>query len=482
MTSTTPVVIVVGLGPAGAELLTAETLTLLGSGTPVWLRTARHPAADGLSAAGSFDSIYESMDSFDEVYREIVERLVAEAQQVGQVVYAVPGSPTVAERTVELLRDDSRVEIDIRPALSFTDLCWVALGIDPMAEAVTIVDAHRILADAAGRLGPLLVTQVHSAEVLDDVILALDDIAPETVTILKGVGTADAVVEEVAWSKLARSLDPDHLTSLWIPRLAEPVAAAFMKLDELVRRLRVECPWDAEQTHASLRRYLLEETYEVLEAIDAVVADEDDGYLALEEELGDLLFQVFFHARLAAEQGRFVVADVADGIHEKLVARHPHVFANADPDATVAGWELAKQAEKGRDSMMDGLPVALPALLHALMTQKRAAATGFSGPDLAWALADVREELDEVTEDPSEHEVGDLLYAAVQVARMTNVDPENALRHASTRFADRFRIVESRAIVDGVELGNLGQRELGNRWEQAKAALATDVSVSHTDD
>ena len=471
MNSTTPIVTVVGLGPAGAELLTAETLALLESGTPVWLRTSRHPAAENLPATGSFDVIYEAEDSFDEVYGAIVERLVDEAQRHHHVVYAVPGSPTVAERTVELLRDDPRVTVDIRPALSFTDLCWVALGIDPMAEAVTIVDAHRLRTDAAGRLGPLLVTQVHSADVLDDVILALDDVAPETVTILKGVGTRDAVINEVEWSDLARSLEPDHLTSLWIPQLAEPVAAAFVRLDELVRRLRVECPWDAEQTHATLRRYLLEETYEVIEAIDAVAADSEDGYLALEEELGDLLFQVFFHARLAAEQGRFSVADVADAIHDKLVDRHPHVFGDADAAATVARWELAKQVEKGRDSVMDGLPVALPALLHALKTQNRAAATGFSGPDLAWALDDVREELDEVTEDPSEHEVGDLLYAAVQVARMTNVDPEHALRQASTRFADRFRLVEARAAADGVDLRDLGANELGDRWEDAKVAL-----------
>lgn len=471
MNSTTPVVTIVGLGPAGSELLTTETLTLLESGAPVWLRTARHPAAADISATGSFDDIYEAEDSFGEVYETIVNRLVDQAQRHQHVVYAVPGSPTVAERTVELLRADSRIRVDIRPALSFTDLCWVALGIDPMAEAVTIVDAHRLLIDAAGRLGPLLVTQVHSADILDDVILALDDIAPETVTILKAVGTPDAVVDEVCWTELAHSLEPDHLTSLWIPRLAEPVAAAFVRLDELVRRLRDECPWDAEQTHASLRQYLLEETYEVLEAIDGVVAEHDDGYLELEEELGDLLFQVFLHARLAAEQGRFVVADVADGIHDKLVARHPHVFGDADADATVAGWELAKQAEKGRDSVMDGLPIALPALLLALKTQKRAAATGFSGPDLAWALDDVREELREVTEDPSEHEVGDLLYAAVQVARMTDVDPEQALRLASTRFSDRFRIVESGALADGVELSDLSQDDLAKRWAGAKAAL-----------
>ncbi len=471
-----PVVTVVGLGPAGPELLTNEAAQLLSSDAPVWLRTARHPAAAGLSNAQSFDELYEALDTFDSVYQAIVERLVEGARLHGNVVYAVPGSPNVAERTVELLRADHRVELDVRPAMGFTDLCWNALGIDPMAEAVTIVDAHRIATDTAGRFGPMLITQVHSAEVLDDVILALDDVAPATVTILKGLGTSDEQVEVVAWGELASAVEPDHLTSLWLPRLAEPVAAAFVRFDELVRRLRAECPWDLKQTHESLRPYLLEETYEVLEALDAVTADPDgDAYVDLEEELGDLLFQIFFHSRLAAEQGRFTVADVAQGIHDKLHERHPHVFGDADAEETIANWEAAKQAEKSRESAMDGIPTTLPALMHALKTQKRAAAVGFTGPDLAWALSDVADELAEVTEDPSAHEAGDLLYAAVQVTRMLDVNPEIALREASDRFAARFRVVEVNAASDGVDLASESHQQLQQRWSQAKSQL-TDFS------
>ncbi len=463
---------IVGLGPAGPELITAETRDLLAGPAPVFVRTTRHPAAEGLRIAGSFDDAYETHGTFAQVYTAIAESLVSAANEHGHVVYAVPGSPVVAEHTVELLRNDTRVDVDVRPALSFADLAWVALGIDPMAAAVTIVDAHRFSADAAGRLGPLLVTQVHSADVLDDVLLAVDDVAPETVTILKGLGTAEAQVQEVDWADLAASLQPDHLTSLWIPKLAEPVAAAFVEFDELVRRLRDECPWDRAQTHASLRGYLLEEAYEVLEAIDGVTADPDEHYVDLEEELGDLLFQVFFHSRLAAEEGRFTVADVARGIHDKLHARHPHVFGDADAAETVANWELAKKVEKQRDSVLDGIPSALPALVHALKNQKRAASTGFSGPDLNWALDDVAEELAEVTEDPSEHEIGDLLFAAVQVARMQGVDPEAALRGATGRFAERFRIVEATAEARGVALDTADQRTLTELWEEAKRALS----------
>jgi tetrapyrrole methylase family protein/MazG family protein len=474
---------VVGLGPAGPELITAETAALLEGGAPVWLRTSRHPAAVGLAAAGSFDELYESLGSFEEVYSSIVDRLFTEAAEHGHVVYAVPGSPNVAEHTVELLRaavgpdgEHGSVTVDVRPAMAFTDLCWTALGVDPMAEAVTIADAHRILTDSAGRLGPMLITQVHSSDVLDDVILALDDVAPETVTILKGLGTASEQVETVTWSELASSLEPDHLTSLWVPQLAKPVAAAFVRFDELVRRLRDECPWDSEQTHESLRPFLLEESYEVLEAIDAVTGGEPDAYVALEEELGDLLFQVFFHSRLAAEQGRFTVADVVDGVHHKLQQRHPHVFGDADPGESVANWEAAKQVEKGRESAVDGIATTLPALSYALKTQRRAAGVGFTGPDLAWALGDVADELAEVTEDPSENEVGDLLFAAVQVARMLKVDPELALRGAANRFTDRFRIVEASAADDGANLAEESLQQLQRRWALAKSQLQGSTS------
>ena len=140
-----------------------------------------------------------------------------------------------------------------------------------------------------------------------------------------------------------------------------------------MRRLRAECPWDREQTHQSLTRHLLEESYEVLDAIDLLGADEDEGYVALEEELGDLLFQVVFHATLGAEEGRFTLADVARGIHDKLVLRHPHVFAEVEVDGAdevVTNWEAIKKAEKGRESVFDGIPTGLPALLYALKVQQ----------------------------------------------------------------------------------------------------------------
>ncbi len=460
---------VVGLGPAGSDLLTRQTADVLTSGAPVWLRTKRHPAAEGLDIAGSFDEVYESAHVFDDVYETIVERLVVLAEADRHLVYAVPGSPSVAERTVELLLEDNRIATSVLPAMSFLELCWTALAIDPMAEAVAVVDALKLIDDAAARRGPLLITQVHSAAVLDDVILTLDDAAPEGVVVLQGLGTPDERVVYTEWSELRDAVTPDHLTTLWISSLAEPIGAAFARFETLVETLRRECPWDAEQTHASLRPFLVEETYEVLEAIDAVESS-GDGYVELEEELGDLLFQVFIHSRLATEAGRFTMSDVARGIHDKLVTRHPHVFGDADARSTIDSWERAKQQAKGRESALDGIPAALPALMGAFKTQRRAASAGFGGPDLAWALADVDGELAELRADPSEEELGDLLFASVQVARMLDVDPEQALRGATGRFAWRFRHVESTARQDGTVLGEQTLEQLQQLWQHAKLA------------
>lgn len=221
---------VVGLGPAGSGLITVETDALLRAGYPVWLRTDRHPSAVDIAATGSFDEVYETGTSFDDVYAKIVERLVERAIADDVIVYAVPGSPLVAERTVELLLLDDRVETNVHAALSFVDLAWMALGIDPMAVAATIVDGHRFASDAKGRFGPLLVTQVHSTAILDDIVLALEPAPPRSVTLLQSLGTGDETVRELAWDELDASVAPDHLTTVWIPRLDVAVGAATGRL------------------------------------------------------------------------------------------------------------------------------------------------------------------------------------------------------------------------------------------------------------
>ncbi|MET0914141.1 MAG: MazG nucleotide pyrophosphohydrolase domain-containing protein, partial [Acidimicrobiales bacterium] len=342
-------IVVVGLGPAGPELLTAEALAAIERIPHRFLRTTRHPAAVAVPDATSFDGRYEAEATMDAVYRGIVADLAVAAAAHGEVLYAVPGSPSVAEHTVELLRDDERVEIVVLASVSFLDLAWDRLGVDPVAAGARFVDGHDFAAAASGSTGPLLVGQCDRASVLSDIKLSVEDPGDLTVTVLQRLGLPDERVTEVTWNDLDRVVEPDHLTSLWIPGLAAPVAAELQRFTEVVRRLRAECPWDRDQTHQSLTRHLIEESYEVLDAIELLSTDEDEGYAALEEELGDLLFQVVFHATLGAEEGRFTLADVARGIHDKLVRRHPHVFgdvAAADADAVVANWDAIKVEEK----------------------------------------------------------------------------------------------------------------------------------------
>jgi tetrapyrrole methylase family protein/MazG family protein len=240
----------------------------------------------------------------------------------------------------------------------------------------------------------------------------------------------DEAIFEVEWSELDRSFEPDHLTSVYIASLAAPVAGEVAAFAEVVTRLRAECPWDAEQTHRTLTRHLLEETYEVLDALEPVgdggpdVAPE--AYAHLEEELGDLLFQVVFHAELASEAGAFDLSDVARGIREKLVHRHPHVFADVEVDGAdevVANWEAIKKAEKGRSSIFDGIPVHLPALLYGLKVLKKAASLG-------------------VAPDPDDASIGGRLLALVDEARAADVDPETELRAVASRLRERAQAVE----------------------------------------
>ena len=429
-----PTVHVVGLGPAGPDLVTTGTLELVGRVPVRFLRTVRHPAASVLDGAPSFDHHYESAERIEDVYAAVVEDLVAAAVAHGEVLYAVPGSPVVAEHTVELLLADDRVHAQVHAALSFADLTWVRLGIDPVARGVRIVDAHRFEAEAAGERGPLLVCQCDSQFVLSDVKLAVEDPPAEPVVVLQRLGLPDEAVFTVAWEDLDREVRADHLTSLWVPELGAPVAGEVARLEALVRRLRAEDPWKAAQTHRSLQPYLVEESAEVLEALDRMDPADGTGAEELSEELGDLLYQVVLHAVLGAEAGWFDLAQVATGIHDKLVARHPHLFDPAQAGAPapsvedlVAGWEAAKQAEKARGSRYDGIPPGLPALAYAAKVARKAGADPAAPQD---------------RDQPDEDRVAAALLGLVDAAVAAGVDPEGALRRAVDRRVADLRAGE----------------------------------------
>lgn len=235
------------------------------------------------------------------------------------------------------------------------------------------------------------------------------------------------------------------------------------------------CPWDREQTHVSIRKNLIEEAYETAEAIDK--ADPE----LLKEELGDLLLQVVFHAQMEAEEGRFGFDDVADRICQKLILRHPHIFSSVhvdNADQVLENWDKIKKKEKGQSSAaqtLEAVPTVLPALMRAQKVQQRAARTGFDYENCGQALAELKSELDELQEAiasgsnaDTEEELGDLIFAAVNVARFTKLDGEEALTRSTEKFISRFREVERLAKEQGIDMTAASMDELNALWKQAK--------------
>lgn len=456
-----PVVRVVGLGPSSAQHVTARTTELLTSSPVVRLRTRIHPAADVFSAVASYDDYYDSADSFEVLYPKIVEDLVqlASASPNGEVVYAVPGSPVVAEHTVELLRLRNDVEVICEPAISVIDVACARLGKDPMALGLRIVDALGSVEPFRGP-GPLLILQTYAPEILASVA---DRLPRETVvTVLHHVGLHDEVIKELPAYELVSFDSADHLTSLWV----EGLRTAGESMDDLVdfmRRLRAECPWDQEQTHASLTRHLLEEAYETLDALEAFVRVESEGgdqataVAHVEEELGDLLFQIVFHAELGDEEGHFNFATIADGVRDKLTGRHPHVFGDvvvSGSDEVASRWEDLKKKEKGRESVTDGIAWQLPALtLYAKLLRKaQQIDLGSENADLSRTQAiNALQSLnfnssgasDSESTSDAERAWGDALSAIAMCAQWSGIDLEGVLRDRALQLKSDIQRHES---------------------------------------
>jgi len=478
-------VVIVGLGPGPRNTVTQATLEAIERIDVQFVRTKRHPTADLMPKATSFDSLYDTLPTFEDVYSAITEAVVAAALAHGEVLYAVPGSPLILESSVAQLRADTRVEVQVLPALSFLDLAWEALGIDPVNAGVRLIDGHRFALEAAGERGPLLVAQVHADWVLSDVKLSHESAnGNEPVVLLHHLGLPDQRVEHTTWQELDRVLPADHLTTLYIAQMAEPVSGELARLHQLARTLREQCPWDREQTHDSLIKHLIEETYEVVDAIEALDADDPATDEAFIEELGDLLYQVEFHATIAEQQGRFSMADVARSIHDKLVRRHPHVFgdvvANSANDV-VQTWDEVKRAEKksadgAASSTFTGVAKSGPSLQYATKIQKRAADVGFDWPNSDGAFEKIIEESAEIRQavalnsDPEtvRMELGDLLFSVVNLSRHLGHDAEQALRGASDKFRHRFEQVEQLALSRGIDLANAPLEQLDALWDEVK--------------
>jgi tetrapyrrole methylase family protein/MazG family protein len=471
---------VVGLGPGDPDLLTVQARRVLEAAPVIWCRTLQHPTLQVLPLPGqleSFDPLYETAERFEDVYEQIVDRLLAMAA-MGEVVYAVPGHPLVGEATVRRLRERAAaaaVDVHLVEGLSFIEPVCTALGVDPLAAGLQVVDALDPRLDPAL---PALVAQVYHRRVAAQLKLALLELYPphHYVQIVRNAGApGGAEVESLPLEEIDRRDGRfHHLACLYLPPLpVELNLRTFGGLRAITHRLRAPggCPWDREQTHASLRPFLLEETYEALAALD-------EGEPArLAEELGDLLLQVTLHAEIAEEGGEFTYGDMFEHITAKLLRRHPHVFGDAvirTAEEQWHAWQQIKRAERGEaTSILAGVPTALPALAYAQTVQERAMRAGFRWPHLADVLAKLTEEIEELrraaTREEREQEFGDVLFVLVNAAQHLGINAEDALRAASRKFVRRFTALETLARGRGLDLAALSAAELEALWREAKA-------------
>ncbi len=478
-----PGITLLGLGPGEPDQLTREAWDLLSNAQEVWLRTRQHPTVAALPPqlqVHSFDELYENEHSFDTVYAAITERVLELGQRAQGVIYGVPGHPFIAEATgPEIARRAREQGIPLRvvDGLSFLEPAFAALGLDPyprlmLFDAMTLGQAH--IPDFAPD-SPVLIAQIYSRLVAAEVKSTLTAIYPDEhpVRLVHQAGTRDQLVEDLALYEIDRSEHIGLLSVLYVPSLGEGMA--FEAFQEIVAHLRAPdgCPWDKEQTHQTLRNHLLEESYETIAAMDAGDVD------GMREEFGDLLLQIVLNAQIASEEGEFTANDVIRGIYDKIIRRHPHVFGDvkvAGVQGVLTNWEKLKEKERKHadqeKGLLDGVPLALPALSQAQEYQDRAARVGFDWPEIQGVLDKIGEEIQEVKEASNEaelnDELGDLLFALVNLARWKRVDAESALRGANQKFKRRFGNVERGAKSQDRNLSDLSLEEMEALWQQAK--------------
>lgn len=480
-------IVLLGLGPGDPAQLTREAWDWLQSISEVYVRTRRHPTLDGMPEKlniVSFDEVYETSERFEAVYETIINRVLELGQRPQGVTYAVPGHPFIAETTgPEIARRAAEMGIPVRviEGLSFLEPVCAALGIDPFPHTALVdaLDLAALLTPPFPPDQPALVAQVYSREVASNVKLTLNAVYPDThpVRLIHAAGTPNQVIEDIPLYEIDRSQHIGLLTALYVPRLAE--TGSVEAFQEIIARLRAPdgCPWDREQTQQSLGPSLIEETYE---AVSALESGDVDGF---REELGDLLLLLVMMAQIASEDGDFAFAEVVQGIHHKIVYRHPHVFGETQVDGTAGvlkNWENLKAAErkaKGKDQekpkgIFDELPKALPALLQAQEYQDRAAHVGFDWQNVDGVIEKVMEEWDEVKNavdaEEREKELGDLLFSVVNLIRWNKHDAETVLRQANLRFKGRFFHIEEAARSQGRRLTDLSMDEMEALWQEAK--------------
>ncbi len=477
---------IIGLGAGELDQMPLGIYKLLKNTELVYARTIEHPVLKELAAEGlkveSFDSIYEEHDQFEAVYEKIAEILIQKAK-VQDVIYSVPGHPLIAEKTVQILLSEGEkkgIPVHIKGGQSFLDAMFTSIKVDPV-EGFQFLDGTDLSLRDVNITQHMIVSQVYDAFVASEVKLTLMEKYPDDheVYLVTGAGMSSESVERMPLYELDRAMQLSNLTSVYVPPIQkeENQYKEFWKLREIIDKLRSPegCPWDREQTHESLRKYLLEEAYELIDAINEGDIDH------IIEELGDVLLQVMLHARIGEDEGYFSIDDVIQGISEKMVRRHPHVFGNERAESAKdveETWQRVKKEEGSNtsDSILN-VSTHFPNLIQAYDIQKQASKLGFDWNDVSPAWEKVFEELDEFKAEwnknkPDTHniesEFGDVLFALVNVARLLKINPEEALHRTNQKFRKRFLFVNDCVRESGKAWSDYTLKELDEFWEQAK--------------
>lgn len=476
---------IVGLGPGAPEALTIGAVKTLEESNNLYFRTEKHPTVDYLRGKlrgfKTCDNYYEEGSSFDEVYQNIANDIIEEYNKTKDLVYAVPGHPLVAERSVlniiELCEKND-IEYKILPAVSFVDAMMDRLKIDPI-EGLKIIDAFDIKNQILDKRIGTIITQVYNGLIASEVKLELlehynDD--TEIIYVRAAGIEGQESIRRIPLYELDMQEDIDYLTSVYIPKDLNN-KKDFYDFMNIIETLRGEngCPWDREQTHESIKNNLLEEAYEVVEAID------EDDIDSLIEELGDVLLHVVFHATIGKEDGYFNMNDIIESISKKMIYRHPHVFADECKETSeqvVDSWEELKKKEKEYNTIseeIEGIAKTLPALTKAHKVQKKVSKVGFDFEDINEAATKVEEELNEVLDvyksnnrEKIINEVGDLIFACVNISRMLSVDEEEALNTSTKKFVKRFSFIEKNILDSGKDINNVSLEDMNILWEEAK--------------
>lgn len=473
---------IIGLGAGDLDQLPLGIYKkLIHSREKIYVRTMDHPVIAALQDEGvmfaSFDDVYQSKDQFADVYQEIADQLIDIAAN-SPVIYAVPGHPMLAEKTVQLLLEQKQAEVTIAGGKSYLDDLFTSLQIDPI-DGFQFVDATSFKRNQLDYTHHIIFCQVYDQFVASNIKLALLEDLPADypVTIIVAAGSKEEHLRTIPLEELDHRLSISNLTSVYIP----PVAAdylhhTFNRLREVIATLRGPngCPWDKKQTHETLRQYAIEEVYELIDAIDE---QDDEGII---EELGDVLLQVMLHSQIGEDAGYFTIDDVIRSITNKMIHRHPHVFADKEAK-TVAdvnrNWDALKQAEKDgqRKSVLDGVPKSMSALTKAYHLQKQAGKVGFEWESVGEVWDKLNEEINEVqaaikqgNDNEIECEFGDVLFVLANISRYYKINPELALNRTNQKFTSRFSFIEQRLSEENKDIHDADLEEMDQYWNQAK--------------